>query len=63
MVEKQIAICYNIAIMEALINELISEGYLKTLRIINAFRKIHRRDFLPESIKDDYVLYFILSVP
>jgi len=41
MVEKQIIICYNNNHMEGLINELISEGYLKTLRIINAFHKIY----------------------
>lgn len=48
--------------MEGLINQLISEGYLKTLRIINAFRKVHRRDFLPESIKDDYALNIPLPI-
>jgi len=48
--------------MENLINELISEGYLKTNRIITAFRKIHRRDFLPEDIKDDYALNIPLPI-
>lgn len=48
--------------MEGLINQLISEGYLKTARIINAFRKIHRRDFLLESIKDDYALNIPLPI-
>ena len=37
--------------MEQLIKELISEGYLKTDRIIEAFRKIKREDFLPEENK------------
>lgn len=40
--------------MEQLIQELIHEGYLKTPAIIEAFRKIHRRDFLPDDMKDEY---------
>ncbi len=39
--------------MEHLINQLISEGYLKTPRIIEAFRKIKREDFVPENLKDE----------
>jgi protein-L-isoaspartate(D-aspartate) O-methyltransferase len=35
-----------------LIDSLIQEGWLKTERIIEAFRKIRRVDFLPENIKD-----------
>lgn len=35
-----------------LIDSLISEGWLKTPRIIEAFRKIKRVDFLPENIKN-----------
>jgi protein-L-isoaspartate(D-aspartate) O-methyltransferase len=35
-----------------LIDSLIQEGWLKTERIIEAFRKIQRVDFLPETIKD-----------
>jgi protein-L-isoaspartate(D-aspartate) O-methyltransferase len=35
-----------------LIDLLIKEGWLKTPRIIEAFRKIKRVDFLPEDIKD-----------
>lgn len=35
-----------------LIDSLIEEGWLKTPRIIEAFRKIKRVDFLPEDIKD-----------
>jgi protein-L-isoaspartate(D-aspartate) O-methyltransferase len=35
-----------------LIDSLIQEGWLKTPRIIEAFRKIKRMDFLPEDIKD-----------
>lgn len=34
-----------------LIEELISEGWLKTPRIIEAFKKIKRIDFLPEDLK------------
>ena len=36
----------------ALIDNLIQEGWLKTPRIIEAFRKIKRVDFLPENIKN-----------
>jgi len=36
----------------ALIDDLIKNGWLKTKRIINAFKKIKRIDFLPESIKN-----------
>ena len=35
-----------------LIDNLIKEGWLKTPRIIDAFRKIKRKDFLPEDIKN-----------
>ena len=35
-----------------LIDNLIQEGWLKTPRIIEAFRKIKRVDFLPEGMKD-----------
>jgi protein-L-isoaspartate(D-aspartate) O-methyltransferase len=36
----------------SLIENLISEGWLKTPRIIEAFKKIKRVDFLPENLKD-----------
>ena len=39
--------------MEYLINQLIQEGYLKTPRIIEAFKKIKREDFVPESLKNE----------
>ena len=39
--------------MEDLTENLIEEGWLKTPRIIEAFRKIKRADFLPESLKGD----------
>ena len=35
-----------------LINDLISGGWLKTERIIRAFKNINRKDFLPDGIKD-----------
>jgi len=35
-----------------LIDSLIQEGYLKTPRMIEAFKKIKRIDFLPEDLKD-----------
>lgn len=35
-----------------LIEQLISEGWLKTPRIVDAFSKIKRIDFLPENLKD-----------
>jgi len=35
-----------------LIDELIKEGWLKTPRIIEAFKKINRADFLPEDKKN-----------
>lgn len=36
----------------ALVDELISEGWLKTPRIIEAFKKIKRVDFLPKDLKN-----------
>lgn len=38
--------------MEDLIQSLIDEDYLKSIRIINAFKKMKRVDFLPDEIKD-----------
>jgi len=35
-----------------IVDYLIEEGWLKTERIIKAFREIDRRDFVPESAKD-----------
>jgi protein-L-isoaspartate(D-aspartate) O-methyltransferase len=34
------------------VENLISQGWLKTERIISAFLKIKRKDFLPENLKD-----------
>jgi len=39
--------------MEALIQNLIKEGYLKTSLIIEAFRSIDRKDFVLEEFEDD----------
>lgn len=36
-----------------LINELIKRGYLKTPRIVEAFRRIDRIDFVPERLKGE----------
>ncbi len=36
----------------SLVDSLISTGYLKTPRIIEAFKDVDRADFLPEELKD-----------
>ena len=46
----------------ALIDSLIEQGWLKTPRIIHAFRKIKRVDFLPEDMKDLAELNEALSI-
>jgi len=46
----------------ALIDDLIREGWLKTPRIIEAFNKIKREDFLPEDLKDLSELNKALSI-
>jgi protein-L-isoaspartate(D-aspartate) O-methyltransferase len=38
--------------MKNLVKELISSGYLKTPRLIEAFQKIDRKDFVPDEYKD-----------
>lgn len=38
--------------MDAFIQKFIDEGSLKTPKIIKSFRKVHRKDFVPESIKE-----------
>jgi protein-L-isoaspartate(D-aspartate) O-methyltransferase len=48
--------------MEKLVKQLVDEGYLKTPKIIEAFLKVHRRDFLPEDIKGDYQLNIPLAI-
>lgn len=37
--------------MDDLIGELMKDGYLKTQRIISAFKKVKREDFLPDDLK------------
>ena len=46
----------------SLIDSLIEEGWLKTPRIIEAFKKIKRVDFLPKEIKDLAELNEALSI-
>ncbi|MBU1421444.1 protein-L-isoaspartate O-methyltransferase [Patescibacteria group bacterium] len=36
-----------------LTDQLIQNGYLKTLRIIDAFKKIKRKDFIPDALKQE----------
>ncbi|MFA5070559.1 MAG: protein-L-isoaspartate O-methyltransferase [Patescibacteria group bacterium] len=40
--------------MQQLVQKLIDDGYLKTPKIIEAFLNIHRRDFLPEELREDF---------
>jgi len=46
----------------ALIDDLIKESWLKSPEIIGSFRKIKRRDFLPEDIKNLAELNEALSI-
>ncbi len=39
--------------MKTLVDRLIHDGYLKTSRIIDAFWKINREDFVPAEIRDE----------
>lgn len=48
--------------MERLINQLIQQRYLKTPLIIEAFRKIKREDFVPESLKGEADVNAPLSI-
>lgn len=38
--------------MENLVKDLIGQGYLRNPDIINAFYRVKRRDFLPDTVKD-----------
>lgn len=38
--------------MDKLVSDLVKNGYLKTPAVINALRKIDRKDFVPEGFKD-----------
>lgn len=40
-----------LAPLHMLVDNLIEQGWLKTDSIIQAFKKIHRKDFLPDNIK------------
>jgi len=46
----------------ALIDELISQGWLKTQRIIDAFREVQRIDFLPRGMEELAELNEALSI-
>jgi len=46
----------------ALLDELVQSGFLKTPRIIKAFEKIKRIDFLPDELKDLAELNTALSI-
>lgn len=48
--------------MKNLVKELISSGYLKTPRLIEAFGKIDRKDFVPEEIKDEAYINSALPI-
>lgn len=48
--------------MENLIQQLVIEGYLKTPRIIDAFRNVRRKDFLPEEMRDQAHLNIPLPI-
>ena len=47
---------------QSLINQLIHQGYLKTSRIIQAFKKIDRTDFLPADLRDEAGGNYPLSI-
>lgn len=44
---------YNMNTNKDLINKLLQSNYLKTLRIIKAFEKIDRADFVPEELQGE----------
>ncbi len=48
--------------MKQLIDSLIQEDYLKTSRIIKAFKKIDRADFVPEDLRDEAYINAPLSI-
>jgi len=49
-------------IMDSLINSLIKDGYLKTPRIIEAFKNIDRADFVPEDLRNEAYINAPLSI-
>lgn len=48
--------------MKKLIKELVKEGYLKTKIIVEAFNKINREDFVPESLQEETYLNMPLTI-
>lgn len=52
-IEHSVSTSFTMDTKEGLINELVSEGYLKTPRIIDAFKKIDRADFVPPNLKPE----------
>lgn len=38
--------------MDKLVSQLIKSGYLKTPAVVSAFKKVDRKDFVPERLKD-----------
>jgi len=48
--------------MQQLIDQLIEEGYLKTPTIIEAFKYVSRKDFLPEELQDQARLNIPLPI-
>lgn len=48
--------------MSKLIQQLIDGGYLKTKRIIEAFQKINRKDFIPEGLESKAEANYPLSI-
>jgi len=48
--------------MKQLIDSLINDGYLKTPKIIEAFRAIDRVDFVPEDLKSEAYINAPLSI-
>ena len=48
--------------MKNLIKELISSGYLKTLRLIEAFERVDRKDFVSDEHKDEAYINSALPI-
>ena len=38
---------------EELVKKLVDEGYLRSLRVINAFKQVDRQNFVPEDLRDE----------
>src|SRR3989338_1613072 len=48
--------------MESLVQELISDGYLRSPQIIRAFQHVKRQDFLPEELVDEASVNYPLPI-